>query len=173
MNLTDFYRISAILTGFNEAKLRGTGVGETYYDVLTTLIPSPILTQLQDTFDTVEVTHLQTTAPQHENFDTLFRSQVLASDKYGPIARNIAKMWYTSIWYPLPAAWTKQFGSPSQSPEKYQDVEFIISDEAYKQGLAWDAVFSHPMGAKQPGWATWAFTPEDIANATRSHLEYK
>lgn len=168
MDLTGFYRLSAVLTGFNEAKLQGTGVGDTYYDVLTTLIPPSTLTQLQETFNALNTCQPNDTPPDAKSFETEFRNQILSSEELGPVARNILKMWYTSIWYPMPSVWTQQFGAPTQSPEKYQDVEFIISDDAYIQGLAWDAVYSHPMGAKQPGWATWSFTPEDINIATRT-----
>ncbi|MCY7296928.1 hypothetical protein [Alteromonas sp. a30] len=159
MNLGDFYQLSAILTGYDEARLQGSGVGETYYEVLTTLIPSHILTQLQDTFCTIE-------ALPKKALDSELRKQILANAMLGPVARNILKMWYTSIWYPMPTAWSKIYAVPNQSEQKYQDVEFIISDDAYIQGLAWEAVHSHPMGAKQPGYATWSFTPHDIASAT-------
>ncbi len=157
MTPADFYRISAPLTGYDEAQLRGTGVGETYLEVLSTLIPATITHQLQDAFLNLS----------HDCDDTLneqIRIHILSNEKLGPVARNIIKMWYLSIWYPMPQDWTSNYSEPTQTPGKYEDVEFIISEDAYIQGFAWDALKSHPMGAKQPGWATWSFAPEDISH---------
>jgi hypothetical protein len=35
----------------------------------------------------------------------------------------------------------------------------IINAEAYKQGLMWTAGHTHPPGAKQPGYGSWAKPP--------------
>ncbi|UAA39849.1 hypothetical protein KIH87_05705 [Paraneptunicella aestuarii] len=162
MQLNDFYRISAVLTGYDEVKLIGTGVGQSYFDVLTGIIPESIITALNTTF-----TSLPGSCP--DTLNTLVRQEIMANEALGPVARNIIKMWYCSTWFPMPDNWVSKYAVPTQTPGQYQDVEFIISDDAYIQGLAWDAVHSHPMGAKQPGFATWSFKPEDITHSPRTH----
>ncbi len=160
MTLDEFYKISTVLTGYTESELIGRGVGESYYDVLTSIIPLPICEALAVTFNAISV-DCQTQQ------DTLIRQDIMANEGLGPVARNILKMWYLSIWYPMPQAWCCRYAEPSQTTEKYQDVEFIISADAYIEGLAWDAIHSHPMGAKQPGFATWSFKPEAIGSASK------
>ena len=36
---------------------------------------------------------------------------------------------------------------------------YIINAESYKQGLMWNAGHTHPPGAKQPGYGSWANPP--------------
>jgi len=48
--------------------------------------------------------------------------------------------------------WIKYYGSTN-------NVDFIVSAESYVNGLVWPAIGSHPMGAKQEGFGTWAFKP--------------
>jgi len=161
--LADFYQVSVVLTGYNRSRLMATGVGEEYFEVLTSLVPEPIVNEL----------FVCSRALAHEyKGDALnekFREQILSNDRLGPVARNILKMWYLSLWYQLPPSWREQYGQPTQTTGKYQDVDFVISENAYIQGLVWPALGSHPMGAKQPGYGTWAFKPgEEI---TRFNLE--
>jgi hypothetical protein len=67
---------------------------------------------------------------------------------YGGLAQYIIFMWYTGQWEPTVTA---------------QDVNLEqvrnISPEAYVQGLVWAAADTHPPGAKQPGYASWAAPP--------------
>jgi hypothetical protein len=69
------------------------------------------------------------------------------------MARNIIKMWYTGNWAQLPQAWRNQHGAGAR------DVDHVISSQAYQEGLVWRAIGTHPQGAKQPGFGTWALPP--------------
>ena len=155
VNLRDFYQLSVVLTGYNEVHLRGTGVGEGYCEVLTALVSEDILSELFDCYTALQQEYAA------DAMDEQLRVTILASPKFGPVARNIVKMWYLSIWYQLPEDWRARYGVPGQSPGRYQDTQFVISPNAYVQGLVWPALHSHPMAAKQPGFGTWAFPPED------------
>ncbi|NOX93163.1 MAG: hypothetical protein GXP18_12170 [Gammaproteobacteria bacterium] len=151
--LSDFYRLGAALTDYEIVQLEGTGVGEEYYDVLTSLVSGNILDELFDDYN-----NLDKTCSGHVP-DEQIRSSILANPKLGPVARNIIKLWYLSIWYQLPENWRQKYGIPNQTKNKYQDVQFIVSRNAYIQGLVWQATGSHPMGAKQPGYGTWSAAP--------------
>ncbi len=155
MIIEEFYRLSAALTGYDEVDLLGTGVGDQYYDVLINLIPRQHLENLATQFNLI-TDSCQTT------WDSQIRQQLLSNPLFGPVCRNIIKMWYLSNWYPMPTQWRTEYGVPTQTSHKYDDVEFVISDEAYQEGLVWDAIGAHPMGAKQPGYATWSFQPDDL-----------
>lgn len=150
--LADFYQLSVSLTGYNHAHLMGTGVGEQYYDVLSTFVSEPILISLFDCYKTLQPS------------ETQLRSAILANACFGPVARNIIKMWYLGNWYQLPSLWLQRYGIPTQVPDKYQQKlvagQFVISADAYLQGLAWTALNTHPMGGRQPGFASWAKPPK-------------
>jgi len=158
--LDDFYHLSAALTDYKVVQLKGTGVGEEYLDVLSTIIPRDILAELFGCYRSLDTQH------PAKSKDQMIRSLILCDAKFGPVARNIIKMWYLSIWYQMPDDWRQLYGKPSQSPARYQDVQFVVSRNAYIQGLVWQALGSHPMGAKQPGYGTWSDKPVDNALVT-------
>ncbi len=153
--LDDFYHLSAALTDFPIVVLKGTGAGDEYFDVLSTIIPQDILTELFESYQNL-TDNIASPASEQKLRDT-----ILSSPKLGPVARNIIKLWYLSIWYQMPEVWRQQYGQPNQGQQKYQDVQFVVSENAYIQGLVWQALGSHPMGAKQPGYGTWASSPDD------------
>jgi len=155
--LADFYQLSATLTDYETVQLKGTGVGEEYYNVLISLIPENILNELFDGYNSLDKNCFGNIT------DEQIYSDILANPGFGPVARNIIKLWYLSIWHQLPANWRRKYGIPGQANDKYQDVQFIVSRNAYIQGLVWQATGRHPMGAKQPGYGTWNATSEEPA----------
>jgi hypothetical protein len=81
--------------------------------------------------------------------------QVLVMDDpdLGPVARNVIVLWYLGQWNALPNEWRNRNGA---SP---LDVPRVISADAYAAGLVWTAIGAHPMGAKPPGFGSWANPP--------------
>lgn len=74
-------------------------------------------------------------------------SEILESAKFGAIARNITKLWFVATWYSLS-----------------DDEDFIVSPQAYPEGLLWRAIGANPPAAKAPGYATWAEEPSVSLN---------
>ncbi|ALU44034.1 hypothetical protein [Pseudoalteromonas rubra] len=153
--LSDFYRLSAALTGYEEVELQGTGVGSVYCQTLSKWVR-------QDVIEALYAQAEQIGALDNDASQARFYDQIWNSAKLGPVARNIIKMWYLSIWYQLPADWNALYGVDDFSADKQPVEDYVISSNAYIQGLVWNALGSHPMGAKQPGYGTWAF-PGDTA----------
>jgi hypothetical protein len=156
--LADFYQLSVVLTDYNQVQLQSTGVGEEYCQTLTQWVRQDVLEDLYNCFNALP------TDAKGKVCDKALRSELLASAKLGPVARNIIKMWYLSIWYQLGSEWNFDYGiaaysSPVIGVESAQSQDYIISSNAYIQGLVWPALGSHPMGAKQPGYGTWAQDP--------------
>jgi hypothetical protein len=81
------------------------------------------------------------------------RARILDAPWLGPLARNTITLWYTAQWAQLPAAWRYAHGAVEA------DVDHVVSAQAYQEGLMWKAAGTHPMGARQPGYGTWALPP--------------
>ncbi len=81
-------------------------------------------------------------------------AQILNSDRYGPVARNIIRLWYLGAWQQLPREWRNLYGATSF------DTDHIVSAKSYQESLVWIAGGAHPMGAKQQGFGAWAKKPE-------------
>lgn len=140
-NFPRFIRLSVELTGFTEAELAATGLAKSYFDELGQVLG---VTLRQDLL-TVNL------AP----------GPLMASPLYGPLARNVIRMWYLGQWKQLPQSWVTQL--TKEQREKFDEfgrnTDRVLSGQAYKQGLAWAAIASNPPGAKQPGFGSWAEPP--------------
>lgn len=140
-----FLDLSVVLTGFSKFHLRGTGFAELYFETIRDIIGGDMFAELLATFHQLQV-------EQTANNDEPIK-QILASQKFGPIARNIIKVWYVATWYTLPQAWRDVYGT------KEKDGTFIISPQAYPEGLLWTAIGVNPPGAKGQGYGTWSEPP--------------
>lgn len=137
--VTEFLRLSVVLTGFDDQELLGTGVLETYYDELLRIIGAREAGALFGAFGRVAV-----------GDDTAFRSLILEDPRHGPVARNVLMMWYLGTWTQLPRGWRNTYGATAY------DTDHVVSAAAYREGLVWPAAGTHPMGAKQQGFGSWA-----------------
>lgn len=148
--LEDFLELSVILTGFKKFRLFGTGQAVVYHDKIQDIIGEDTFNELLFTFkDIFESTSRQESEELHD----LLRAKILCDPKLGPVARNIILLWYVGSWYQLPYDWRQNYG-PSPL-----DVTFVLSPNAYTEGLLWPAIGAHPAGAKAQGFGSWALEP--------------
>lgn len=144
-----FLALSVILTGFDDAELWGTGMIDEYLGWLLGTVgdrfTGELLSATQYAIDEAKGDHAQ--------LELLVRENILADPLLGPIARNLIVLWYLGQWNQLPADWRDAHGASAL------DQTCIVSPDAYVQGLAWKAIYTHPTGAKMPGYASWALTP--------------
>lgn len=145
-----FVAVSVALTGFDHVDLVGTGVMPLYLETLEKWVGPEIAAQLL-AFGT---------APPPDDF--LVRTRIMGDPKLGPVARNVIQLWYTATWNPLPVGWYVAYQSEIPSPPNLTDLPpaYIVSPDAYVESLVWIAANTHPMGAKQPGYGTWADPPK-------------
>ena len=144
-----FVAISAVLTGYGRAELYGTGCVREYLHHFRQVLPEKILRAFLEPGPTLYA-ELDTA---RDDVEREVRSYYLSSGMLGPPARALIQLWYLGQWTPLPAKWRNLYGASRF------DVTRIISTRAYKEGLVWDAIGAHPMGAKQQGFGAWAIEP--------------
>jgi hypothetical protein len=147
--LVQFVAISAVLTGYDRAELQATGCTEDYWHQFREVTPEPILAEFLSPGPSLEAGM----ASEREEVERVVRRDYLSSSKLGPLARALIQLWYLGQWIPLPQEWRRAYGASRF------DVSRIISTRAYKEGLVWDAIGAHPMGAKQQGFGAWATEP--------------
>lgn len=149
-SLQEFLNLSVELCGFSEFTLRGTSYAEKYFSTVEEIVGSNRLSHLLKAFEQL----MAEAGADAEKKDRLLRSRLLSHEEFGPIARNIVKLWYVSTWFELPRSWRDKFGP------LVNDRTFIPDPYAYPEGLLWPAVGSHVQGAKAPGYGTWAEAPQ-------------
>ncbi len=141
-----FLEFSVAVTGFSRFELEGTGQTDLYFDTILTIIGEDVFGDLLNTFS-----QLDSSSPSA--LTEGLNSQILASGKRGPLARNIIKLWYTSTWEQLPPSWQKWYGTGKDNED------FVASPYAYPEGLVWRTIGVNPPGAKAPGYGTWSEPP--------------
>ncbi|WP_343694362.1 hypothetical protein [Flavobacterium sp.] len=133
-----FLEISAILTGFTKTELKATGMLESYYNTIQKNTDKQDI----DYFFVDVYALLNDKSYKPEQIEDILASQYLADSAYNGLAKNIIILWYTGNW-----------GSE------------VISSASYIQGLMWNAAHTHPPGAKQPGYGSWAELPLTVKNS--------
>ena len=160
-SMESFLDFSVVLTGFSRFHLQGTGQTSLYFSTIRDIIGEDILGEVLQTFHRLKL------EAQNSNDESILtnglRSDILGSEKLGPIARNIIKLWYMATWYELPQDWQDVFGA------KENDKTFIPSPQAYPEGLLWPTIGVNPPGAKAPGYATWSEEPSVTLEEAKSH----
>jgi len=141
-----FVAFSVQVTAFSSTQIRGTGLAETYLATVDGVVGEVISDELLNTYTRIAT---QTTEESTEKL----RQSVFGSEKLGPVARGIIKLWYIGTWYALPAAWRERFGPAAH------DGTFVPTPDAYVEGLLWPAIGAHPAGAKAQGFGSWQFPP--------------
>lgn len=147
---TAFKAMSAAFTGFNESTLQGTGLNDVYLQTIANALDKELIEELITLYATLVLEN-----PDNPTaLKKAMRHQIFASPKWALLAQNIIQLWYTGTWNQMSFSWTQAYG-----PFFPNDETNIISSDSYKQGLIWKAVGAHPMGAKQEGFASWAYPP--------------
>lgn len=135
--LPAFVRLSAALTGFSAAELQSSGMVKPYWDFMAGIAGEHGMGRLLDADPASDAA-----------------LQALLSDPHGgPLARNLITLWYLGQWVQLPYAWRNRHGAHAQDETHY------LSAESYAAGLVWQAMHSHPQGARQPGFGSWSLAP--------------
>lgn len=133
-----FLELSAILTGFSETELKATGMLENYYN---TILKNTGKEAIEYFF--IDLGDLLNVSRTADRIEAIVGSQFMPASSYEGLAGNIIILWYTGNWN----------GN-------------VVSAESYIQGLMWDASHTHPPGAKQPGFGSWANLPLSIQKTT-------
>ncbi|MFP4125877.1 MAG: hypothetical protein ACLFU0_04435 [Alphaproteobacteria bacterium] len=145
----EFLALSATLTGFSVFRLEGTGQTDAYLGALTDIVG-------EATVDALTAVHrrvVDAAGGDEARLERGLRRELLSDGKLGPVARNLIKLWYVGTWHELPASWREAFGASGR------DRTFVVSPEAYTEGLLWPAVGANPAGAKPFGYGMWAKPP--------------
>jgi hypothetical protein len=146
-----FLSLSVTLTGFTAADLWGTGMVRTYFDLVPSIIGGGVFGRFISRW---RYTYIRGSGDE-ALLDDLVTSQIFEDPEFGPIARNVAALWYLGMWNQLPADWRNVHGAWAN------DTTFVVSPQSYTEGLVWTAIYTHPPAAKQPGYGSWALPPEE------------
>ncbi|MEU4212335.1 hypothetical protein AB0F13_20440 [Streptomyces sp. NPDC026206] len=131
-----FVAVSVRLTGFDEFELRATGMVRLYHDTTVEQVGRAAVGRFID--------DLAAAGGDPDG---------IADETSRDIARAITHLWYLGVWPQLAQSVHAGLG------RERANTAFMVSPEAYTEGLAWRTFHGHPPGAKPPGHGTWADPP--------------
>lgn len=134
--------ISTFLTGFEKADLLGTGMLTPYYKYTVKQYVDADDTNTLQSFLIESKKIVEDFAPDEEAVISAVKSRFLPYSKFNTLVTQIVTMWYTGEWNGTIIS-----------------IDGYTQGQAYVQGLIWNAAETHPPGAKQPGYGSWAKEP--------------
>lgn len=145
--LPDFLTLSVALTGFSKHELLGTGQANLYLATACDMAGPDCIVDMLGAFSACDIAEDKAAMDRH------LRLCILSHPRYGPLTRNLIKLWYVGTWHCLPRDWHETFGG---NPA---DHDHIPSPTSYTEGLLWPAIGANPPGAKPFGYGMWANPP--------------
>ncbi len=130
-----FLDISVFLTGFNKMELLGTGMLETYFNVVMNMNNVASVESFLAESEKILIKN----QGNEEKINNEILHKLMPDSLYNGLAKNIITMWYMGNW-----------------------MNTVISPQSYVQGLIWGVAETHPPGAKQPGYASWSTAPKTV-----------
>jgi hypothetical protein len=131
-----FAQRCAVLTGFEPYDLLATGMADLYLATAREQVGATVLDAVLSVME--------------QDLNALSGTEL-------EVARALTYLWYTGAW-------------PRLAPEAHgllrreaANIEFVVSPDAYTEGLVWRTFNGHPAGAKAPGFATWALQPPPLS----------
>ena len=137
-----FLEISAYLTGFSEVELEGTGLLGEYFQVVMERprpVEKPIVPTNAELF-MAEAADILRGRRNDNRINAEIARRLMPDAAYQGLAKQIITLWYMGSW-----------------------GNNVVSPASYVQGLIWDIAESHPPGAKQPGYGSWAIPPINVS----------
>jgi len=150
-----FLEVSACLTGFSGVELQTTGMAAAYEAKLRQVYGDVIVAQLLGAVRAIIAAADGNTA----ELERLMLARVFndATVLCAP-AKNLAQMWYLGTFIDY----------TDSNPVVVFKRTTVISAEAYRQSLVLVDSGSHPRGAKQPGYGSWALGPRPASSKERT-----
>ncbi|GHG52453.1 hypothetical protein [Streptomyces griseocarneus] len=131
-----FVAVSVRLTGFDEFDLRATGLVRLYHDTTLDQVGRPAVGRF--------LADLDAAGGDPDR---------ITDETSRDIARAITHLWYLGVWPQLARS------THAALRRERANTAFVVSPEAYTEGLVWRTFHGHPPGAKPPGHGTWAAAP--------------
>ena len=141
-----FLKMSEELSGVPAFYLSGTGYATMYYEKFGKIVGRDLLDRLLAAY-----AGLPNCCQKARKAAVL--AKLLGDAEFGPVVRNVIKIWFLATWFELPPLWHQNY-------EVFDDDKDSIPDPyAYVESLLGPAVGAHPAGAKPTGHQSWIAPP--------------
>ncbi len=149
---TIFVEFCAFLTGYSVTALEGTGLPDTYQQLLEQVLGHSLMQQFH------ELSHKVVALSEPASREEEMRRSVLPSPIFWPVVSNLISLWYMGSWAQLPDEWYAATGMPKPGPNDAGRTH-VPTEAAYTEQLSYRTAGAHTPGAKPTGFGSWSIPP--------------
>jgi hypothetical protein len=153
LNRDVFLKFSSEVTGYSPFDLEGTGLVDTYCQLLQMILGPRISEELGLKMSSVLNSPASSVA-RREAFQRSFAAPSL----FQPVAANLILLWYLGTWYRLTDTWYGAVNLPIPGASDPGNTH-VPSINAYIHQLSYRSAFVSAPGSNPPGFASWAIPP--------------
>ncbi|HEX8180675.1 MAG TPA: hypothetical protein VF525_14095 [Pyrinomonadaceae bacterium] len=160
--LPNFVGLSAIMTGYDANvlapkidPLEDNSIAQQYLRLMLAKADNELFLAVLSLFGNIRAAFplaqqdpWSWTADTAQQVSQQVEAQIMIDDDMASMLRRLVRLWYLATWY------------TNEPPDGDGQV---VSEEAYKQGLAWPTFQAHPMGYSELDFGYWASLPPTAA----------
>ena len=152
--IEQFLALSAVLTGFTETDLLGTGVVKALFEELINVVGQSVCADLLTAYALAAEKAGRIPAPGNGRG---------ADHPVGRATRAGGAERHHDV---VPGQLEPTPPRVAERVRRHRrDADHVVSADAYREGLVWGVIGAHPPAAKQPGFGSWAFPPRGDAGS--------
>ena len=148
-----FLGLSAELTGYTPEELEGTGLIDTYHELLCDILGPNVTSNFAEVIAHVLITKADT--PERAQ---AVQANLQPPSVYWPVNYGLTWLWYMGSWNQLPDNWYATMELPIPGPLSPGRTH-VPSQLAYTEQLSFRTARAHAPGANPTGFGSWTFPP--------------
>jgi hypothetical protein len=152
-----FLSFCSEITGFSRFDLEGTGLVDTYHQLLQKILGARLSEDLALIVSDVLIYPASSAARRQA-----FQQSLMAPSLFPPVVSNLILLWYLGIWNRLPDTWYGAMGLPIPGASDAGNTH-VPSLSAYTNQLSYRTAFANSPGSNPLGYASWSYPPPESA----------
>jgi hypothetical protein len=147
-----FLGLSSELTGYSQFDLEGTGLVNSYKELLENILGPSFSSEFYTMADSI------LSAADADILRQNIHDVLLPPSIFRPVVSSLIALWYLGSWNQLPDSWYAAVGLPVPDANEAGSSR-TPSELAYVEQLSYPAVGAHTPGAKPTGFGSWSREP--------------
>ena len=149
LNRKSFLLICSEITGYTSFELEGTGLVDSYHQLLRQILGPQVTEEFAKSIDNVLVTEPDTVERQ-----AAVERVLEPPSQFWPVISGLVSLWYLGTWNQLPDSWYAAVGLALPGKNDAGRTH-VPSQLGYIEQLSYKTADTHPPGAKPTGFGSW------------------
>ncbi len=163
LNRDTFLAFCSEITGYSAVELEGTGLVDTYHQLLLKVLGEALSENLG-----LLVSDVLSQPAGSDARRKAYQSSLMAPSLFQPVVANLIQLWYLGVWTRLPDTWYGAVGRPIPGAADAGNTH-VPCITAYTNQLSYRSAFTNAPGSNPLGFASWSYPPPDSPEGLALH----